>query len=99
MSPAIRPTRTVSVRSICGAKSSRGKACPTSWENYAQVLASKNTKTGKKKRVQIWPRYQQLDVVRRLLEHARKHGAGKQYLIQHSAGSGRASRSPGWPIN
>ena len=59
-------------------------------ENYAQVLASKNAKTGKKKRVQIWPRYQQLDVVRRLLEHARTHGAGKRYLIQHSAGSGKS---------
>ena len=59
-------------------------------ENYAQVLASKNAKTGRKKRVQIWPRYQQLDVVRRLLEHARTHGAGKRYLIQHSAGSGKS---------
>ena len=34
-------------------------------ENYAQVVASRNAKTGKKKRAQIWPRYQQLDVVRR----------------------------------
>ena len=59
-------------------------------ENYAQVVASKNAKTGKKKRVQIWPRYQQLDVVRRLLEDARTHGAGKRYLIQHSAGSGKS---------
>ena len=59
-------------------------------ENYAQVVASKNAKTGKSKRVQIWPRYQQLDVVRRLLEDARSHGAGKRYLIQHSAGSGKS---------
>ena len=59
-------------------------------ENYAQVLASKNAKTGKSKKVQIWPRYQQLDVVRRLLEDARAHGAGKRYLIQHSAGSGKS---------
>ena len=59
-------------------------------ENYAQVLASKNAKTGKKKKVQIWPRYQQLEVVRRLLADARKHGAGKRYLIQHSAGSGKS---------
>ena len=59
-------------------------------ENYAQVVASRNAKTGKKKRVQIWPRYQQLDVVRRLLEDARAHGAGKRYLIQHSAGSGKS---------
>ena len=59
-------------------------------ENYAQVLASTNAKTGKKKKVQIWPRYQQLEVVRRLLADARKHGAGKRYLIQHSAGSGKS---------
>ena len=59
-------------------------------ENYAQVLASKNAKTGKKKKVQIWPRYQQLEVVRRLLADARRHGAGKRYLIQHSAGSGKS---------
>ena len=59
-------------------------------ENYAQVVASRNAKTGKKKRVQIWPRYQQLDVVRRLLEDARTHGTGKRYLIQHSAGSGKS---------
>ena len=59
-------------------------------ENYAQVVASRNAKTGKKRRVQIWPRYQQLDVVRRLLQDARTHGAGKRYLIQHSAGSGKS---------
>ena len=59
-------------------------------ENFAQMLAPKNPKTGKKKKVQIWPRYQQLDVVRRLLADARRDGAGKRYLIQHSAGSGKS---------
>ena len=59
-------------------------------ENYAQLLAPKDTKTGKKKLVQIWPRYQQLDVVRQLLAAARSQGAGKRYLIQHSAGSGKS---------
>ena len=59
-------------------------------ENYAQVVAPRNAKTGRKKKVQIWPRYQQLDVVRRLLEDARAHGAGRRYLIQHSAGSGKS---------
>ena len=59
-------------------------------ENYAQVVASKDRKTGKKKRAQIWPRYHQLDVVRRLLAHAGEHGAGSRYLIQHSAGSGKS---------
>ena len=59
-------------------------------ENYAQVVAPRNVKTGRKNKVQIWPRYQQLDVVRRLLEDARAHGAGRRYLIQHSAGSGKS---------
>ena len=64
-------------------------------ENYAQVVKTKDEKTGKQKRVQIWPRYHQLDVVRRLLADAAAHGAGKRYLIQHSAGSGK-SNSIAW---
>jgi type I restriction enzyme, R subunit len=64
-------------------------------ENYAQVVEEKNEKTGKKKPVQIWPRYHQLDVVRKLLVDARQHGAGLRYLIQHSAGSGK-SNSIAW---
>ena len=39
----------------------------------------------------IFPRYQQLDVVRRLLDHASTHGVGHSYLIQHSAGSGKSN--------
>ncbi len=64
-------------------------------ENYAQVVEVKNEKTGKKKRVQIFPRYHQLDVVRKLLADAAWFGAGKRYLIQHSAGSGK-SNSIAW---
>ena len=64
-------------------------------ENYAQVVESKDEKTGKKKQTQIWPRYHQLDVVRRLLADARSHGVGQRYLIQHSAGSGK-SNSIAW---
>jgi type I restriction enzyme, R subunit len=64
-------------------------------ENYAQIVETKDEKTGKKKPVQIWPRYHQLDVVRRLLADAREHGAGRRYLIQHSAGSGK-SNSIAW---
>ena len=45
-------------------------------------------KTGK--RFLIFPRYQQLDCVRRLVGHARNHGAGERYLVQHSAGSGKS---------
>ena len=64
-------------------------------ENYAQVVESKDEKTGRKKKTQIWPRYHQLDVVRRLLADAGAEGVGKRYLIQHSAGSGK-SNSIAW---
>ncbi|MHB8788317.1 MAG: type I restriction endonuclease subunit R [Desulfobulbaceae bacterium] len=64
-------------------------------ENYAQVVESKDEKTGRKKAVQIWPRFHQLDVVRRLLADGARSGAGKRYLIQHSAGSGK-SNSIAW---
>ncbi|WP_315754815.1 MULTISPECIES: type I restriction endonuclease [unclassified Bradyrhizobium] len=64
-------------------------------ENYAQIVEEKNEKTGKRKRVQIFPRYHQLDVVRKLLADAAWFGAGKRYLIQHSAGSGK-SNSIAW---
>lgn len=64
-------------------------------ENYAQVVEQKDEKTGKKKKTQIWPRYHQLDVVRKLLANAGVHGVGKRYLIQHSAGSGK-SNSIAW---
>jgi type I restriction enzyme R subunit len=43
--------------------------------------------TGKKSLV--FPRYHQLTAVRQLIDHARRHGAGERYLIQHSAGSGK----------
>jgi len=48
----------------------------------------KGRKTGK--RFLIFPRYQQLDCVRRLLADARVRGAGQRYLVQHSAGSGKS---------
>ena len=37
----------------------------------------------------IFPRYQQLDCVRKLVADARRQGTGQRYLIQHSAGSGK----------
>ncbi len=64
-------------------------------ENYAQIVESKDEKSGRKRYTQIWPRFHQLDVVRRLLAGAAQHGAGKRYLVQHSAGSGK-SNSIAW---
>ena len=43
----------------------------------------------------IFPRYHQLDVVRKLIADVSEHGAGRNYLIQHSAGSGK-SNSIAW---
>ena len=53
-------------------------------------------KQDKKKSVKIiFPRYHQLDVVEKLLADTAEHGSGKNYLIQHSAGSGK-SNSIAW---
>jgi type I restriction enzyme, R subunit len=43
------------------------------------------------KKTLIFPRYHQLEVVRRLLEHVAATGVGYCYLIQHSAGSGKSN--------
>lgn len=64
-------------------------------ENFAQVVEEKNLKTGKKKYVQIFPRFHQLDVVRKILADVDANDVGKRYLIQHSAGSGK-SNSIAW---
>lgn len=64
-------------------------------ENYAQIVVEKNQKTGKKVAKAIFPRYHQLDVVRKLLADVEANGTGRRYLIQHSAGSGK-SNSIAW---
>ena len=64
-------------------------------ENYAQIVEEKDPRTGKKKRKQVWPRFHQLQLVRQALTDVAAHGAGKRYLIQHSAGSGK-SNSIAW---
>ena len=45
---------------------------------------------GKLKRAVIFPRYHQLESVRRLVAHAREYGPGQNYLAQESAGSGKS---------
>ena len=59
-------------------------------ENFAQVIEEKEDGE-KKKEVQIFPRYHQWRVVKRLLADVQEHGVGKKYLIQHSAGSGKSN--------
>ena len=57
----------------------------------------KENHQGKKSKSEtlIFPRYHQLDVVRKLLADTKAKGAGNHYLIQHSAGSGK-SNSIAW---
>jgi type I restriction enzyme, R subunit len=43
------------------------------------------------KRTLFFPRYHQLDVVRKILQHVSTQGVGHSYLIQHSAGSGKSN--------
>lgn len=54
----------------------------------------KDGKNVTKKRL-IFPRFHQLDVVRKLVADVRENGSGHNYLIQHSAGSGK-SNSIAW---
>lgn len=66
---------------------------PKSLANIIQhfvLLEGKVTEPLAKKSL-IFPRYQQLDVVRSLLAHTSTHGVGHSYLIQHSAGSGKSN--------
>lgn len=71
-------------------------------QNYVQLIEEKSEKVLpdgkiKKEKVKkmIFPRYHQLDSVRNILKDAKENGAGKRYLIQHSAGSGK-SNSISW---
>ena len=50
---------------------------------------------GDHQEVVIFPRYHQMDVVRQLVQDVRTNGPGKNYLVQHSAGSGK-SNSIAW---
>ena len=60
-------------------------------ENYAQIIKKKDEKTGKEKISVVWPRYHQLDVVRKLLQETKEKKVGQRFLIQHSAGSGKSN--------
>lgn len=59
-----------------------------------QVKTDKGGRTIRKETM-IFPRYHQLDAVRRLVAHAQSQGSGHNYLVQHSAGSGK-SNSIAW---
>lgn len=64
---------------------------------FMHLSISEKVVNGKtvKRETMIFPRYHQLDAVRKLESHARAAGTGRNYLIQHSAGSGK-SNSIAW---
>jgi type I restriction enzyme R subunit len=72
-------------------------------ENFAHVSEEKsyffNDKTQKidtkKSELLVFPRYHQLDLIRKLRSSLKQDGTGKNYLIQHTTGSGK-SYSIGW---
>ncbi|MBU8541989.1 type I restriction endonuclease subunit R [Falsiroseomonas tokyonensis] len=67
-------------------------------DNWLDILGRfvhvEKTEKGKDKAI-VFPRYHQWDAVRKVLAHVRSHGAGENYLIEHSAGSGK-SNSIAW---
>lgn len=55
---------------------------------FVQFIPHENDR---RKNKLVFPRYHQLDAVRALVADAKTHGAGKNYLVQHSAGSGKSN--------
>lgn len=60
-------------------------------EHFAKLVKEQDRDTGKTNQTLYFPRYHQLGVVRKILNHARLYGVGHTYLIQHSAGSGKSN--------
>ena len=60
---------------------------------FVEVKEKVDDETGKVKRSEnlIFPRYHQLDVIRKLLADVRENRTAQNYLIQHSAGSGKTN--------
>lgn len=58
-------------------------------KRYDEYYEDKDTKEQKKRTVVIFPRFHQLRAVRKLRGLIREEGPGNNYLIQHSAGSGK----------
>jgi type I restriction enzyme R subunit len=58
---------------------------------HLQVEEKKVGKSWVKRETMIFPRYHQLDAVRKMVADSRESGVGNNYLIQHSAGSGKSN--------
>ena len=59
-------------------------------ERFIHVKRDKDDK-GRRRETVIFPRFHQWHAVRSLVDHAARHGAGHNYLIMHSAGSGKSN--------
>jgi type I restriction enzyme R subunit len=66
-------------------------------ENYAQMMTGVDEQTGETRSVPVFPRYHQLDVVRRLLGDVESYNVGRRYLVLHAGGSG-TSYSIAWLV-
>ncbi|MDT0330017.1 type I restriction endonuclease subunit R [Nocardiopsis lambiniae] len=59
-------------------------------ERFVHVTRDKDEK-GRTRENVIFPRFHQWHAVRSLVDHAARHGAGHNYLVMHSAGSGKSN--------
>ncbi|MEE2038758.1 type I restriction endonuclease [Nocardiopsis sp. CT-R113] len=59
-------------------------------ERFVHVKRDKDGK-GRRRDTVVFPRYHQWHAVRRMVDHASRHGAGNNYLVMHSAGSGKSN--------
>ncbi|WP_160050514.1 type I restriction endonuclease subunit R [Nocardiopsis sp. FR4] len=59
-------------------------------ERFVHVKRDKDSR-GRKRQSVIFPRFHQWHAVRTLVDHAARHGAGNNYLVMHSAGSGKSN--------
>lgn len=62
-------------------------------DRFIHVEKSEREVDGKKQKTErvIFPRYHQWDAVRKLVADSAASGAGRKYLVQHSAGSGKSN--------
>ncbi|MEK5061867.1 type I restriction endonuclease subunit R [Paenibacillus sp. FSL H7-0326] len=61
-------------------------------QRFIELKIEENKKDRKKKKKQlIFPRFHQLNAVRKIADHVYENGTGHNYLIQHSAGSGKSN--------
>lgn len=65
-------------------------------KNNEYYFDTKKSKTNQRsKELLVFPRYHQLDLIRKLRQQLKDDGVGKSYLVQHTTGSGK-SYSIGW---